>query len=238
MATSGSVDFSASAIKIVKGALRALGVIDVEETPSDADIKYGLESLNMLVKQLMGPNGTSTPGLKMWQRERDTLVLTAKNTFQFKSSAGDLDIDIPIAIISAVLRNTDDQDTPLDPMTLAEYQAIVGKSETGTPSKYYYERQLDAGYFYLNIIPSDITDTIPLVFLRPLEDFDSSSNTPDFPQEWYRPLKFLLSMDLYPEYETTEVSFKRLEKLAAGALAMAQTFEPDDALVYFQPGKD
>lgn len=236
MATSGSTDFSISGDDIIKYGLLEIGAIAVGETPSDAEMVHGRKKLNMLVKQWMGPNSMFAPGLKMWARERATLTLTAKNTFELKPTGGDLDIAIPVSILSAVRRNTDDVDTPLKPMTLDEYEALGTKSETGTPTKFYYERQLDAGYLYLNMVPDDTTDTIPLVYLRILEDFDSADDTPDFPQEWYRPLVYNLALELAPGYGVT--ASRGLQALAASSLAMAQTFHPDSIVTYYQSRRD
>ena len=44
----------------------------------------------------------------------------------------------PTEVVEAVLRNSDNQDTPMSPMTEAQYMAISGKTEEGTPQKYYF----------------------------------------------------------------------------------------------------
>jgi hypothetical protein len=60
-----------------------------------------------------------------------------------------------------------------------------------------YEATLTNGTLYLNSEPSDVTKVIRVVFLGTLEDFDAISDTPDYPQEWFRPLKFQLAVDLW-----------------------------------------
>jgi hypothetical protein len=124
----------------------------------------------------------------------------------------------------------------MTPMIEAEYMAIPDKTAVGTPSKYYYERHPDVGYLYLNYVPVDTNDTIVMKILRVLEDFDAVGNTPDFPQEWYRPLVKHLAIDLAPSNHKT-VS-KDLEKAAQEALFLANTFAPETTMAYFQPGKD
>ena len=236
MGTSGSTDFLVTGTDIVKGALRALTVIATGETPEASEIADGLQALNMMIKQWMAPSNPLAPGLKIFQREEKTLTLAAKATYELQPSGGDLDVAVPVKILSAVLRNTDNQDIPLSPMTMEQYYRITGKSETGTPSGYYYERQLDTGYLYLDYIPSDTTDTIVMKILRVLEDMDAAGNNPDFTQEWFRPLKFNLAIDLAPEYGK-EVT-KSLRDLAQESLYLANSFHPETTDVYFQPGLD
>ena len=43
---------------------------------------------------------------------------------------------------------------------------------------------------------------VVIVYQRPYEDFDASTDTPDFPQEWLEPIKYLLATRLAGEYQT------------------------------------
>ncbi|MEN6440528.1 MAG: hypothetical protein ABFD97_18295 [Syntrophobacter sp.] len=239
-----TADLSVTGKQIVEAAMRELGALASGEPATPEELQDGLQALNLLVKSWMGPNNLLAPGLKIWQRTRTTLTLLEQNSFSVKLVTGDLLIDPPISILSATLRNTDGEDLLiLTPMSLAEYQAIPNKSVTGTPSRFYYERGITEGTIYLDCIPSDTTMTIPLVYLRILNDFDEldGSDPPDFPQEWFRPLKFNLAVDLYPEYPTcTGDRFKIIAALAQSTLAQANMFAPDngDPVVYFEPGRD
>lgn len=238
MTVSGSYDFSVSRDDIIRGALRVLGVLGQGMTPSAEDTVEAAQALNHLVKSWSSPNNPLIPGIKTWTRKRVSLTLSAKAAFTIKSSGGDLNANPPIAIVSANLRNTDGVDTPLRPMTMEEYEAIPAKSSVGTPTGYYYERGYDAdgGTFYLNRIPSDITDTVQITYLRPIQDFDGSADTPDFPQEWYRALKYNLAVELAPEYGV-EVG-ATLAALAQQSLAQASSFHPDRTVVFFEPERD
>jgi len=236
MAVSGSTDFSVTANDIIKGALRVLGVIASGETPTAEEISDAKEALNMMVKSWMGPNNPLMPGLKMWARENATLNLSAKAVYSLKPSGGDLDIDIPVKILEAVLRDSNNNDTPMKEMTLEEYMAIGNKTETGDPLKYYYERRRDEGKLYLNLVPSDTTKTIFFYYLRPIYDFDSNTDNPDFPQEWYEALKYQLALRLAPEYGVPVTP--ELKGLADRALGLVQTFHPERSVLYFQPNKE
>ena len=238
MATSGTYDFTVTRDEIVTAALRKIGVVDAGETPTSDELSDGAEDLNIMVKGWMAPNNFIAKGLKLWQRARASLTLSASISFDLKPSGGDCDIQIPVAIISAVLRDSDDNDTVLEPMSFEQYEALGNKTDTGTPSRYYYERSLSTGTLYLDVIPDDTTDTIEFVYLQVLEDFDSSTDNPDFPQEWYEPLVYNLALRLAPDYGV-EPS-QSVVSMAQVSLANAQTFAPEnaDSDDHFQPGKD
>lgn len=88
----------------------------------------------------------------------------------------------PEKILTAVLRNSSGTDTKIEPMSLEQYEAISAKTTDGTPSKYYYEDTLTDGTIYLDVEPSDVSYVVRLVYLSPIEDFDASTDTPDYPQ--------------------------------------------------------
>lgn len=237
MATFGSdYDYSVTALDIVKGALRALGAIASGETPTAGEITDGLEALNQLCKQWMGGPNPIVPGLKMWLRETASLTLTAKATFALQSSGGDCDIDPPVGIIAINRKNTSDGETLLTKMTWAEYLALGNKAETGTPTRYYYELQLDAGYLYLDYIPSDTTDTLEIAYHRLVKDFDAQTDVPDYPQYWYRALKFNLAVELAPEFGKPITP--ELQRNADHSLLLANMVHPEEVVACFEPGRD
>ncbi|MDY6893901.1 MAG: hypothetical protein SVO01_00560 [Thermotogota bacterium] len=231
-----SYNFSITTNEIINEALIDVGAIAVGQTPDAAMYAHGRRKLNMMVKQWMGPPNYKLPGLKMWQREVGTLTLTAKSTFLLCSSGGDCDIDPPVHIISASRRNTDNVDSLLTPIGVQEYRELANKSAVGTPTKYYYEQKLDGGYLYLNTIPSDTTDTIVFSYLQPIQDFDSASQNPDFPQQYYLALALNLAVLLAPAYIGEVPGW--LQHLANDSLAQANTFYPETSVEYFQPELD
>jgi len=230
-----ATDLSVSGDTIIQDALMEIGVLAAEETAKAHHTKRGRRILNMMVKAWQGSPNVFTSGLKMWARERASLTLTAKISFSLKASGGDLDIDPPVAILSALLRDSDDNDTVLSPMLLGEYEAILNKTETGTPTKYYYEKQLTEGVLYLNRIPEDTTSTIEFVYLRPLTIIEDSDDTPDFPQHWYLALMKNLALNMAPAYEITPSADLRAQ--AQYWLQVAQTFHPEYSNIFFEPEK-
>jgi hypothetical protein len=147
-------------------------------------------------------------------------------------------IDVPIRLMSVLRRNSDNTDRPLEYMTFEDYEALPVKSNEGTPTRWFYERNQvgDKGTLYLNYVPSDLTDSLPIVYHDALQDVDGVSNDVDFPQEWYLPLYLNLATLIGDPFgrEITATLAANAEKW----LAVAQTFDPEETSMYFQPGLD
>jgi hypothetical protein len=144
----------------------------------------------------------------------------------------------PLHILTAVLRDSNSIDTPLSPITLEQYEAIGDKATESGPSQFYYEQQLTNGVLYLDSATDDILKKIRVVYLSPIEDFDAQADTPDYPQEWYRALKFGLAVDLWPEFKGNADVPGSLKGLRDESVMMAQRAYPARSVQHFQPGLD
>lgn len=143
----------------------------------------------------------------------------------------------PLQLLIGVLRDANTRDVPLDvSKTRQDYEALPDKTADGTPSWVAYEATLTNGTIYLDIEPSDVTNVVRIVFLGAPEDFDAITDTPDYPQEWFRPLVKLLAVDICPMYGKS-VS-QDLKDAAASAISIAQNTDPETSDLYFEPGRD
>jgi len=238
MTTSGSANFAVSGGDIVRAAYRIVHSVSSEYTLDAVELSDGLQSLNMLVKNLMGPPNFLAKGIKTWQKEIASLTLKSKLDYSIKLTGGDLNIEIPVRILNANYKQTSNKnESPLREMSYEEYFSISDKTSKGTPTRYTYNRKLSEGIFSLNVIPLDsivtAVDTIEISYLTPIEDFDASVNNPYFPQEWYRPLKWLLAQEMHPE------AGRRLPEevaaLANQSIESATSFEEDTSKMFFEP---
>jgi len=221
---------------LIKSSLRVLGVHDIHSTPTDDEMQNALESLIMMIEQFSGPPDKIDFGLKPWINEIGTLTLSSKASYDL-AIGGDLAIEVPEEIITATRRDTDSNDNLLIPMVLEDYNAISNKGQTGTPGRYYYEREKDNGLFKLDYIPSDTTDTIILDYRRRVESPTLTGNI-DMPEVSYRMLKYNLALDLAPEYGVTPDTL--LMGLALQARKKLSRHYPEipSTEMYFQPGRD
>lgn len=236
MARGTTAEVTATGTSIITQALYEIAMYGPNDTIPPADLADALVVLDYMIKLFQGSPTVNTSGLKMWQRTRASLTLTAAISFALKLTGGALDVNPPVAILSAMLKNTDSEETPLEPMLLEEHEQITDKTQTGVPGKFYYEREYAQGTLYLDVVPDDTTDVIDLIYLRPLYDMDAIGNDVDFPQHWYMALYLNLAILLAPRYG--KEAYQTTQKMAVGALAMAQTFYPEDVNAHFEPDKE
>lgn len=144
----------------------------------------------------------------------------------------------PLQLLTAVLRDTSTKDVPLRlGRTRQDYEALPDKTADGDPIWMAYEATLTNGTLYLNSEPSDVTKFIRVVFLGAMEDFDAIADTPDYPQEWFRPLKYQLAIDLWVEYKKDEIP-PSLKFLRDESLGIAQNTDPETSEAYYEPGRE
>ena len=198
MTTSNSTNFSVTRDELISGALRLAGAVSLGETPTTDQVIEAAQALNMLVKALQ------VDGMPLWAIKEYTMTMTA-STASYAIGVGlTVNTPKPLKVIQAYLRDiTTNVDVPLRIVTRDEYNRLGNKTTSGVPSQIYYEPQRDQGLLYVYPTPgtTEVTNKrIVLVYQRPFEDFDSSTDTPDFPQEWYEAIKYGLAIRLAGEY--------------------------------------
>lgn len=146
----------------------------------------------------------------------------------------------PLMIEAAVLRDAQQSDTPLRIMQAKDYDFLPNKvspTNIGDPTAVYYENRLGYSYVYTDVAGSnDVTKHIVLTFMEPVQDIVNATDTPYYPQEWYRPLCWGLSKECAPMFnapwtKTHEDNFRE-------SLAIAREKDPEVETMYFQPGDD
>jgi len=144
-------------------------------------------------------------------------------------------INRPLNMLTMQWKDDNGDEYMLDPLVLDEYEAMPDKDQEGDPSSYLYESSLPDGTLFIDAAPTDSDDRIEMVFLRPIEDFDSATDTPDYPQQWFRPLKFQLVLDVADRYRI-EVT-QNMKNNRDEALQIAQNWDPEDVVEYFEPDR-
>ena len=139
-------------------------------------------------------------------------------------------------IESAVLRNSDYNDTPLEVYTDARQydQGVVDKYGDGTPTAILVEPLRITTSVTLNSQPTDVTETIVMTVLYPAEDYDATSNDIAFPQEGYRFLAWELAFELAPSFGVPWTPVR--EQNRKEAKAMYLNLNPENSVLYFQSG--
>ncbi len=231
MATSGSTDFSVSRDDIIKRALRILGVLAQGETPKTDQTTEAAVALNGLVK------AWEADGMPLWAIKSFSVPLTSGiSTYQI-GVGKTVNTPKPLKVIQAFNHNVSSNvDVPIRIITRQEYNILGNKTSTGNPIQVYYEPLSDYGILHVFPVPSTVeqsANVIVIYYQRPFEDFDISTDTPDFPQEWYDAITYGLATRLAPEYGLDMASRKTLWQEMSIIKQEALNFGLEEGSLYF-----
>lgn len=135
-------------------------------------------------------------------------------------------IMLPLQMISIRRKDTSSNETPIYRMSLMDYEeGILKKNDNGTPTRYLYERGVTTGTLTFDYGVSDTSDIYLLTFLRPVEDFDSATDSPDYPQEWFKPLVGQLAIDVATA--TGRAVTQEMKDYRDEGLSIASNVDPD-----------
>jgi hypothetical protein len=90
----------------------------------------------------------------------------------------------PLHISSFRFNNSDGTDRPVYPRGRDEFMVIPNKEITGKVNQAFFTPKIDNGIVYVWPTPDYVQDRVRFSYVKMLEDFDSSSDNPDFPSEW------------------------------------------------------
>ena len=226
MTNSGTYDFSVNRDQLISSALRLAGVIAQGETPTTSQISDAAVSLNMMVKAWMAD------GMPLWAIETLSIPFVAgQNTYTISTPK-------LLKPIQSWNRNTSSQvDIPVRMISREEYNILGNKSTTGNPIQIFFNPNRDSTEIKVFPTPDSISaaqNTLYLVAQRPYQDFDTASDTPDFPQEWYEAVKYGLAVRLAGEYNIDIETRRVLVAEAAAIKQEALSFGTEENSLYFQ----
>jgi hypothetical protein len=137
----------------------------------------------------------------------------------------------PLDIIEARRRDHAGVDVPLHVGSRREYMDLSNKTTDGSLTQVFYDPQLTNGVFYTWPRCSDVQERIKMTVKYPIQDMDSLSNDFDIPQEWFRPVKYNLAIELAPEFGV-EPS-QAVQQVAAMSLYEAAGWDREHGSVFF-----
>jgi hypothetical protein len=142
----------------------------------------------------------------------------------------------PIQIETIVLRDYNNDDTPVGQITLQEYEMLPSKVDPlfqSLPQAIYYEAQLTNGVLYTDVAgTSDVRYRLHIVYLNPVSDFNNPTDTPEYPQQWYMALVWGLAKQIAPMFNAPWSNEMQLSYVEA--LAMAKEQDGESTAMYFQ----
>ena len=206
-----SSNYSITRDQIISLALRKLGVLEIGDTPDANSVANAAMTLNLLIKQF------NTDGLKLWKVSELILPLTASKTmYTLGGASSDLMYDSlaptvaitdkPLKVIQGFYRNLQSTpyiDTPVLLVSKQEYNVLGSKFSTGTANTIFYDARKLNGLLYVYLTPDTNSQTnlqMHLVAQMPINDINSATEVPDFPNEWMNCLVWNLADQLAMEY--------------------------------------
>jgi hypothetical protein len=110
-----------------------------------------------------------------------------------------------------------------------DYQMLTTKSSQGIPSQFAYMPNISDGTLYVYPTSADETQYYALSIQRPIQDFVSASDNPDFPIEWHRAIVYNLAKDLAVDFGIPTETYNRISVEADSALGAVMSFDNEDA---------
>lgn len=211
--------FSVQASDIMNRALRLCGTFDATNPPSSQDYANVQLAFNMMIKAWI------RKGLPMWKIVYNTVpLIEGQNTYEigpYASGTGAVVCSKILKVTYAFIRDSNSFDTPIDPLSIQEYNQYGAKGSLGVVNSYWYQPLDDSAYtgvssfitFYPT--PNDATRTIWLVCLSTLDDVNLGTDPVDFPQECYQALSWCLANEISMEYATSMDRVKEISMRAA-----------------------
>ena len=233
MATSGSTDFTTDRNTIIDRAYSIAGIVGEEETPTTEQYTRAAIALNMMLKAFQ------SYGMPLWAIKSYSVPLTLSTATYRIGDGQDIDTPKPLKIIQAYNHNTSTNvDIPIRIITRDEYNRLGNKTITGNPIQFYYDPQNSYGDLY--VFPTADANAvsynqIKIFYQRPFEDFDASTDEPDFPQEWYEAVTWGLAYRLAAEYQMPILHRQSLKKDADEFRALALSFGTEEGSLFVRP---
>src|SRR5260221_519397 len=209
--SSGYCAFSVARDDIIRQAMLNHALLEPSEIPTAQEITDCARVLNMIVKQLAGQLDRA-PGFKMWQRYRGELFLSYSQYLY--NLAGNVNGDQWAGGVTGLK----------DPYLFNQDQLVA---------------PVVAGSLLLSVGPIAApvaTKHIHAVFLRESMDFNNPGDAPEFPQEWFWHLSWMLTLGICSMFDCDWTQDKQL---AFGlATTNAREGNPETTAAYFQPEND
>lgn len=177
---------STTALQIVDDAAFLVGRKNIGNTLPSDDVTLFLRLLNDMVKQW------ESAGVYLHTLEDVSIELDGIKQSYTLSPTGDVVTGRPMRCVSARRVDLNGYETPIDLISREDYKRLPIKTSTGPTTLAAYEKQATYGTLY--VWPLGLaTDSLSVTIQRPIDIFDTSADTGDFPSEMFLALKYGLA---------------------------------------------
>ncbi len=206
---SGTPQTIVTATDIIKRAMRIIGVIGQNETPSSSEAADALMALNDML------DSWSIDRTYIYSIQQESFPLVSGTVSYTIGAGGDFNTTRPNEIDNIFVR-LNGTDYPLKAINSQDYNGIASKSNNGgIPEYYFFNPAYPLGTIQLWGAPSS-DQTIYINSWQPLQQFANLTTDYTLPSGYNRALAYGLAMEIAPEYGVS------LTPEAAGIAALSQ----------------
>lgn len=239
MTISGQANWNNTRDQIINAAFRKLDAISDGNTATTTQQTAAQEALNNIVFSLYAQ------GMPVWAMTTTYFTMTQGQGAYLVGSgvgSGNLNIIAPLKITQAWTLDISNPSTtfriPMNITTQANFNLLNAPTTQGTPINLWYQPGNQTGT--INIWPqpdaySTTNKQIWFVYQRPFDQFNTSTDTPDFPQVWIEPLIYSLAHRLAPEYGLPLSERDKLNEEANALITNALSFGTEEGSLFIQP---
>lgn len=182
-----------TALNLIEGAARLIGVLNRGENLSADDAADGLISLNDLI------SSWSNDSLLIYARTWENFSLVAGTASYLIGASQTFNTVKPISVVSAFIREAG-SDYPLTIISDEDYENIQTKTtQSNIPRFLNYDNGHPYGTIRLYETPGS-ANGLHLLTEKVLTNFALTSTTVDLPAGWNRALRYNLALDMAPEF--------------------------------------
>jgi hypothetical protein len=242
MSTSGITNYVTNRNAIIGRALRIIGAVSQGATPTSVQYTEGAEALNDIVKEWQVVHGM--PLWKIRTCSPITMVSGQRNYNVGLDASNDIVQEAPLKILNAWIRSTSNTDQPMNLISKDFYDSLSTKLSTGTPNQLYYHvpgaisNTENMGTIWLYLTPDATavsTYTLNFTGHYSFQNFNASTDVPDFPQYWYNAIKWGLADQLAYEYGLGATERAQISKKAGVHIQMALDGGTEEGSMFIQP---
>lgn len=226
MATSGSTDFAVTGANVLRDAALLIGAIDGSGDLEPREQQDMLRMLNMMLKSWQ-------IHVELWPTTDVQFTLTPGTESYTVGTGLDINTPRPLRLISCRRENSSGIEVEVDVVTRQEYKMLPQKDTQSPVTLVYYDPQLTNGVLYVWPTGSTNDKILNLTFQRPIEDIDATSNTFDFPQEWYLTIVYNLAVITAPIFDMPVP--QSVGSLAIGYLEQLKPWDSSEGSFFIQP---
>lgn len=241
MPTSESYDYTTTRDQIITAAFRKIGALGDYETIDTQRLNAGIAALNPMIKAF------HSQGMPVWALAEQYISFSqwaVNPTVSIGPGATINQVVKPLKIVQALRRDntvvTQPIDVPLDIQPYENYELQSSKLSRGAPVTFFYQPLGYTGQISIWPLPDTTWQTNGQLYIRyqrPFQDFDNSTDEPDFPVEWHEALIYNLAVRLAPEYGVAPNDRGMLKQEAKEALDVALSFGTEEGSLYLQPAR-